>query len=126
MGKIDQQDLADTLQAFAEALGLHWYRYSEKLGGEIKDELLPESECDDEISTEVLEETKVVFKGTKTQLLFDGYRYRECTSPSDPVQVATLLGKVNAIAEFLGVEFEVSPKKVVAEKVKATKKKGKK
>jgi hypothetical protein len=35
---------------------------------------------------------------------------------------ATLNGKINAIAEFLGIDFAVQPERVVASKVKATKK----
>jgi hypothetical protein len=126
MGKIDNYDLQQALESFAEELGLDYSSIREEIdGGKIKKDLLPG--CGD-LETEVTKDTKKVFTSTEPCLQYGLYGRSYISSrPSNPKQVATLLGKVNAIAEFLGLEFEVSPEKVVAEKVKAVKtKKGKK
>jgi hypothetical protein len=112
MGKIDEEGLHDILDAFAAALGLSWHRYSQKLSGRIdKDFVASDSEV-----TEVTKEdfdTQLVFNYGKTEV--HKYNHRK---------VPTVLGKVNALAEHLGVEFEVKPERTTAEKV--TVKKGKK
>lgn len=49
MGKVTHEHVDDRLSAFADALGLHWYRFSENLSGEVKEELLPFIENQDEV-----------------------------------------------------------------------------
>jgi hypothetical protein len=74
------------------------------------------------LETEITKETK------KKPDVLGIHRFAQCywaesqREALKPELEATLLGKVNAIAEHLGVEFKVSPEHVVAEKVKAVKK----
>lgn len=118
--KVTHADLKDALEEFAESLGLELKQdgyYGNVLEGEIDEGLLP---TDNELTTEVTKEVKEV------KTLDYGSRQRFFYPPYKITKEATLLGKVNALAEFLGVDFEVSPEKVTAEKVKVVKKKGKK
>jgi hypothetical protein len=127
MGKITEYELRNKLEEFAEALGLTYYPCTNRFSGTLDEEFVPEiKEHKDSITTEVTQDTKTEYRSTKPKYIPGLYGPSYMNVPSDPHQVATLLGKVNAIAEFLGLEFEVTPEKVVAEKVKATKKKGKK
>lgn len=120
MSKITNAELQRALEAFAEDLGLEYSPHREEFdGGKINDKFLPK--VNTTVETEVTKETKE--KRTVAEYYgLGGYFHKAWVLPGPkPALEATLLGKVNAIAEFLGVDFSVTPEHVVAEKVKAVK-----
>lgn len=124
MGKITNEDLQEALGEFAELLGLDYSPYSEELhGGTIKSELLPK--VDDTLKTELTQETKEKPRDRWSIMeeYYLGFGYRS-SRERKPQMEATILGKINAIAEYLGIDFEVQPEKVVTTpvQVKAVKK----
>lgn len=123
MGKITNEELQEALEAFAEALGLDYSPYREELdGGKIKAELLPK--VDDTLKRELTQETKEKPRNNMYALMeyYYGFGYNRKSEPKPELE-ATILGKINAIAEHLGIDFEVQPERVVTTptKVKAVK-----
>jgi len=124
VGKITRDEanrlVQNALEDFAAQLGLEYSTVREEIDeGHISSEFLPKSN----LEVEVTKETKQVKdRGTIWSVYeryYGGFGYKQSTHAE-----ATLLGKVNALAEFLGVTFEVQPEKVVTTpvKVKAVKK----
>lgn len=116
--------IQEALKEFATALGLDYSACREELdGGKIKFEFLPS-----DISEELIEIAKETYPGRELIPYYHSMsRMGVHEIKGESVRVPTILGKVEAIASHLGVEFEVTPEKVVAEKVKAkVVKKGKK
>lgn len=121
MGKITNEELQEALEAFASALGLDYSPYREELdGGKIKDELLPD--VDDTLKQELTQETKEKPCASLYGIMEYYYGCNYYKKPK-PEMEATILGKINAIAEHLGIDFEVQPEKVVTTptRVKAVK-----
>lgn len=134
--KATHEDVQEALEAFAAELGLDYSTCREELNSsQIDKKFLPKT---DDLSVELTQETKQVEKSdtwaTLYERYYEGFGYKKKTT-----QEATILGKINAIAEHLGVTFEVQPervvttpvkvkavKKTVAKKSKVTAKKGKK
>lgn len=116
MSKIDPNTLNETLEAFAEALGLEWHRYQQVLTGTIDNKLVgvnPE---------ELIDIAKDTYPNRTEKQYYCGFgSYGTTVQDGDPVRVPTILGKVEALADHLGVEFEVQPEKVSAEKIKVKK-----
>jgi hypothetical protein len=124
--KATHKDVQEALESFAAELGLDYSTCREELNSsKIASKFLPE--VNEDVTIEVTKETKDKPLSQQERLLQYYYGHsRSLYYPnyqtSNREKEATLLGKVNAIAEFLGIEFKVTPEHVVAEKVKAVKK----
>lgn len=116
MGKATHQDIQEALEAFAEALGLDYSPFREELdGGTVDEKFLPKQ---DDLSAELTKETKTVQSTENSwheiyERYYGGFGYKRKTT-----QEATILGKINAIAEHLGIDFEVQPERVVTTPVR--------
>lgn len=111
------------LENFASELGLDYSTCREEIdGGKVRDKFLPEP--NKKLEIEVTKETKDSQQSVVGLYAYINrtWRYGYDSGDKKP-QEATLLGKVNALAEYLGVEFEVQPEKVTTTKVKAVTKK---
>lgn len=123
MGKATHEDVQEALEEFASLLGLDYSSCREELdGGTIDEKFLPKQK--DDLSVELTKETKEKPRDRWSFMeeYYLGFGYRT-SRERKPEMEATILGKINAIAEHLGIDFEVQPERVVTTptKVKAVK-----
>lgn len=115
MGKINRAEaidlISENLEQFAELLGLEFHPYSNRITGTVKEKFVKGSD----LSNELTKETKDVTRNSIDNIF---YYYWGKDTDDKKEQEATILGKINAIADHLGVTFEVQPEKVVTKPVK--------
>jgi hypothetical protein len=121
--KVTREYVDNAIHDFADELGICLNEFNGIDHGQIlKPRLIPVNESLEELETQITKETKKAKKaGVNNWAVYWGYGWG--TAPQPEKLEATLLGKVNALAEFLGVEFEVTPEHVSATRVKAVAKK---
>lgn len=113
MSKVTLEDIDKKLESFAEALGLEWLPYSEQLVGKIDRHMVKEDE-----NVELTAIAKDTHPDKKMTSRYYGFgNYGESVQLGRKVRVPTLKGKIEAIAEHLGLEFVVAPENVLAEKI---------
>lgn len=102
--------IQEALSSYSDELGLEYSSIREEFDdGEIFSKFLPKTQTDTETITKC------------SSAVYDPY-LRTWTRYGQEKKEPTLLGKVNALAEYLGVDFEITPEKVTAEEVKVVKK----